>query len=138
MYEPRAFEHTPRAVPAVLGRPLGDTPLVTDVYIYGDEAHDVPAVRIKRFSNLLFNAAHALLESQSSLPQQHTVRSGGSGDGTRLKLERAAVRSSMVAVALRRLLGESGVSGRDLDIVAFKERMLRVVRAKPGDLCRTE
>ena len=46
------------------------------------------------------------------------VAFGGSGDGTRLKLDNAAVKSSMVAVALRRLLGESGVPGLDVaDIV---------------------
>lgn len=87
---------------------------------------DAPALRIKRPSSLFFNAAHALLDWQSSLPQQQVVASGGSGDGTRLKLESAAVRSSIVAVTLRKLLGESGVPGLDVtDIV-------QVADASPG------
>ena len=91
--------------------------------------YDAPALRTKRFSSLLFNADHALLDSQSSRPQQHTAASGGSGDGTRLKLDSAAVRSSMVAVALRRLLGESGVPGLDMEDIA------QVADAAPGQRC---
>ena len=54
-----------------------------------------------------------MLVSQSSLPQQHVVRSGGSGECTREKSDKAIVRSSIVAVALRKLLGDSGVVGRE-------------------------
>ena len=53
--------------------------------------------------------------SQSSLPQQHVRVDGGSGDGTREKLVKAVVRSSIVVVAWWRLLvqGDSGVVGRE-------------------------
>lgn len=82
------------------------------------QASNSPALRINRCSSLLFNADHALLDSQSSRPQQQRDALSGSGDGTREKLDSAAVKSSMVAVALRRLLGESGVAGLEVvDIV---------------------
>lgn len=77
-----------------------------------------PALRTSRLSSFALNAVHAFVVSQSDLPQQQIDMFGGSGECAREKSDRATVRSSMVAVALRRLLGESGVSGRECRDIA--------------------
>lgn len=74
---------------------------------------DSPALKTSRLSSFALKEDHVLLLSQSSRPQQHKATSSGSGDLTREKSARARVRSSMVAVASRKLLCESGVEGRE-------------------------
>jgi hypothetical protein len=75
----------------------------------------LPALRINLLSRRDFIASQDTTFSQSSLPQQHVRVDGGSGDGTREKLVKAVVRSSIVVVAWWRLLfkGDSGVVGRE-------------------------
>ena len=89
-----------------------------DVHVQGLEYADyywqcLPALRTSRLSNFALNADHVFVVSQSSLPQQQVDMFVGSGECAREKSDKATVRSSIVAVALRRLLGESGVSGRE-------------------------
>lgn len=82
----------------------------TRLFVLQTRREHLPALSTSRLSSFALHVAHALLDSQSSLPQQQVDTFGGSGEGTREKLERAAVRSSMVEVARRRLLGDSGES----------------------------
>ena len=72
-----------------------------------------PALKTSLLSNFALKEAQALLVSQATCPQQHRATSVGSGDRTREKSASARVRSSMVAVASRRLPSESGVDERE-------------------------
>ena len=82
-----------------------------------------PALSTSLLSSFAFKAAHALLVSQSSLPQQHVQACSGSGDERREALVNALVRSSMFAVARCRLLVscESGVRGRESKDIASQD-----------------
>jgi hypothetical protein len=71
-----------------------------------------PALRVNLLSSLFLRASQVFELSQSSLPQQHIIMEvgEGSGEGTREKLAKATVNSSIVEVASWRLLvrGDSG------------------------------
>ncbi len=96
----------------------------------------IPALSINRLSNFDFIENQAFAFSQSSRPQQHIIKEG-SGDGTREKLARATVKSSMVLVAWLRLLanGDSGVRGRERDescIGAVHYQVLKISKRCTG------
>lgn len=115
---PRVVGQMPHVFPKVLDRPLQADDTSERGMPKEWRGGNSPALRISRCSSLLFNADHCLLDSQSSRPQQQREALNGSGDGTREKFDSAAVKSSIVAVALRRLLGEPGVGGLEVvDIV---------------------
>ena len=77
---------------------------------------DVPALITSLLSSFAFTAAHALLASHSSLPQQHVhAPPSGSGEDSLETVESVWVSSSMVDVARWWLFAscESGVRGRE-------------------------
>ncbi len=77
-----------------------------------EHSNYIPALRTRRSASFALYVAQHTLFSQVSLPQQHLVTPSGCGEEAWLKFANAVVKSSIVAFALRRLLGESGVGGR--------------------------
>ena len=59
----------------------------------------LPALRINLLPKRDFNAIQDFKFSQFSFPQQQVTAEGGSGEGTREKLAKAVVMSSIVLVA---------------------------------------
>jgi hypothetical protein len=59
----------------------------------------LPALRINLLPKRDFKASQDFKFSQLSFPQQQAIAEGGSGEGTREKLAKAVVMSSIVLVA---------------------------------------
>ena len=110
---PHADARTPHAAATMLAPPLVNMVFQKDSSRRG-EIFYLPALRISLLPKRDFNVNQDFKFSQLSLPQQQATAESGSGEGTREKLAKAVVMSSIVLFAWWRLLakGDSGVTGR--------------------------